>query len=216
MFTGIIEEIGRIEKVEYRAITRLVVSAKVILTDSKVGDSINVNGVCLTIVKKDTGKLVFEVMGETKDKTTFKSVKNGDKVNMERAMLSGARFGGHIVSGHIDGVGEIEKREDKKDETRITIKADRSIVSYLVSKGSVAIDGVSLTVAGVGQNSFIVCLIPHTLKNTILGFKKNKDKVNLEADILSKYVAVHLNKQQGIDSRDSKITEVYLKKMGFG
>ncbi|MBU0634674.1 MAG: riboflavin synthase [Candidatus Omnitrophica bacterium] len=216
MFTGIIEEIGRIEKVQQSAMTRLTVSADVILADVKVGDSINVNGVCLTIVKKEAGKLTFEVMGQTKDETTFKSISKGDKVNLERAMTSGGRFGGHIVSGHIDGVGEIERREDKKDETRLTIKADRNIILYLVSRGSVAVDGVSLTVACVNRDSFTVCLIPHTLKNTVLGFKKNKDKVNLEADILSKYAAVHLNKQQGTDARDSKITEVYLKKMGFG
>ena len=150
-------------------------------------------------------------MKETQEKANLKLLKVGEGVNLERAMSAGSRFGGHIVSGHIDGVGILRKKIKGTDEFWLQIEADKSLIGYLVNKGSIAIDGVSLTIVDVKKNNFSVALIPHTLKSTTLGFKEENNKVNLEIDILSKYVFRCLENQKG----GQKITKGYLKKMGY-
>lgn len=212
MFTGIVEEMGIVEKVIKGKLMHLVIRAETVLRDTKIGDSINVNGVCLTVVNLDKRRVAFDVMGESQEKANFKLLIPGVGVNLERAMRTDGRLGGHIVSGHVDGVGIIRKKIKQDDEFWLEVEADRELISFLIVKGSIAVDGVSLTVVDVKKNYFTVALIPHTIKNTTLGFKQVKDKVNLEIDLLAKYVFRYFENQQG---ENSKFSKEYLKKMGF-
>ncbi|HEX3030817.1 MAG TPA: riboflavin synthase [Bacillota bacterium] len=189
MFTGIIEELGRLRNIKKGSKSALLdIEASEVLGDVKLGDSIAVNGVCLTVTGFTTTNFTADVMNETLQRTNLGSLRPGEQVNLERALKLGDRLGGHIVSGHIDGVGSIssQTREDIAVVTRIT--ADPEVLKYIIVKGSVAIDGISLTVIDVDAGSFAVSLIPHTAKLTTLGFKKPGDKVNLEGDVLGKYV----------------------------
>ena len=212
MFTGIVEEIGIVEKIVRGRLMHLVIRAEKVLTETKIGNSINVNGVCLTVVNLDKKRIAFDVMKETQEKANFKILKVGEGVNLERAMNANSRFGGHIVSGHIDGVGIVRKKIKGTEEFWLQIEADKNLTAFLVDKGSIAIDGVSLSVVEVKKNYFAVALIPHTLKNTTLGFKEVKNKVNLEIDMFSKYVFRYFEKQK---ENRSKLSKSYLKKMGF-
>jgi len=212
MFTGIVEEIGIVEKASKGKLMHLVIRAQKVLPQTKPGDSINVNGACLTVVNLDKKRVEFNVIAESQANTNLSMLKAGDNVNLERALSVNSRLGGHIVSGHIDGVGIVKEKVKKQDEFWLNINADKDILSYLVPKGSVAIDGVSLTVVNVGKDYFSVALIPHTLKNTTLSFKGPKAKLNLEVDMFSKYVFNYFEKQK---ASGSKVSESYLKKMGF-
>jgi len=213
MFTGIVEEIGIIEKIIHGNLMCLSIHAQKVLKQTKIGDSISVNGVCLTVVSCTKNTLSFEIMKETYEKANFKILKCGDKVNLERAMLANSRFDGHIVSGHIDGNGKIKSKIAKSGEFILEVEASKEVIAHLVIKGSICIDGISLTIIDVKLSSFSVGLIPQTLKTTSLGDKKNNDEVNLEIDVLSKYVFRYLE-NQGTSSE--KISEGYLRNLGFG
>ncbi|MFH1459986.1 MAG: riboflavin synthase [Candidatus Omnitrophota bacterium] len=213
MFTGIIEELGIIEKVVPGKLMHFVVRAQTVLKATNIGESISVNGVCLTVVNLDKKRVEFDVMQETQERSSLKFLKVGVGVNLERAIAVNSRFGGHIVSGHIDGMGMVKSKISRSGEVLLEIQAEPDVIRFLVPRGSIAIDGVSLTLVNVYENYFSVALIPHTLKNTTLGFKENKDMVNLENDILSKYIFRYLE-QQGKGS--SKLSEGYLNSLGFG
>ncbi len=189
MFTGIIEEQGTIEKVEKKKnLWRLTLKANKVLKQTKIGESLCVDGVCLTTVFKTKKTLSFEVMKETLRSTTLQFVNPKQKVNLERALRRGDRLGGHFLTGHIDRMGVIKKMIKKKNEVEYQIQAPRSLMRYIVLKGSVALDGISFTVGKIRNNLFSVYLIPYTLKVTTLGSKSVADFVNIETDILAKYV----------------------------
>lgn len=217
MFTGIIEEMGKLFRVKHGADSaRLTVEGYEVLKDVRLGDSIAVNGICLTVV--DFGNRVFDVdvMAETLRKTNLADLKPGDPVNLERALKVGDRLGGHIVSGHIDGVGTIS-RQQKEDIAVLTeIRAPAEVMRYIIKKGSVAIDGISLTVVDCSEDTFQVSLIPHTAALTTLGYKKVGDRVNLESDIIGKYVERLLGfRDKSDDMKPSGINLQYLAENGF-
>lgn len=189
MFTGIIEEIGKIKKIEtIGPSARITISAKTILSDVHLGDSIAVNGICLTVTSFGEDYFVADIMNETIKRTSFHNMRIGTSVNLERAMKVDNRFGGHIVSGHIDGTGLIKSIENQGNATWYKIAPPAQLLRYIVEKGSIAIDGTSLTVAYVDRESFKVSIIPHTSEVTILSSKRPGDNVNLEVDIIGKYV----------------------------
>lgn len=189
MFTGIIEEkgmISRIMKTASQAI--LTIKAKKVMEDIHIGDSIAVNGICLTVTSFSANEFQADVMHETLDRTSLKMLKPGSSVNLERAMAAGGRFGGHMVSGHIDGTGRITDIKEDSLAIWYIIETSPEILHYIVEKGSIAIDGISLTVAKVTQTTFAVSTIPHTRVVTTLGERRAGDLVNLENDIVGKYV----------------------------
>ncbi len=189
MFTGIIEEKGSISKIMKTASQAvLTIKAQKIMEDIHKGDSIAVNGICLTVTSFSKNEFQADVMHETLNRTALKMVKPGSSVNLERAMAAGGRFGGHIVSGHIDGTGKITEIKEDSLALWYTIEAPPQILRYIVEKGSIAIDGISLTVAKVTQTTFSVSTIPHTRIITTLGDRRPGDLVNLENDIVGKYV----------------------------
>ncbi len=213
MFTGIVEEVGTVNAVVNTGSSSGVrINAKTVLEGTKTGDSIAVNGVCLTVTKMGSGWFEADVMNETLRRSSLGSLSQGSPVDLERAMAAGGRFGGHIVSGHIDGTGNIVSMKNDGIAVWITIAADSRILRYIVEKGSVAIDGISLTVAKVTDKDFCVSVIPHTLKNTVLGFKKAGDTVNLENDIIGKYVEKLM---QPADNDKGGITAGFLMENGF-
>ncbi|MBU1086696.1 MAG: riboflavin synthase [Candidatus Omnitrophica bacterium] len=213
MFTGIVEEIGVVEKVIQGNLMQLTVRAQKVMEQTKIGDSISVNGVCLTVVLLGKDSVTFEIMKETQEKANLKTLKNGDKINLERAMGANSRFDGHIVSGHIDGTGKIKNKIANSGEFVLEIEADKNLIAYLVPKGSICIDGISLTIVDVKASSFSIGLIPQTLKTTTLGIKQTNDKVNLEVDLLSKYVFRYMDNNI---KAGTKISENYLRNLGFG
>ena len=216
MFTGIVEELGTI-----RAIRRggssavLSIGAGTILDDLKVGDSVAVNGVCLTATQVDGGGVTADVMHETLDRSSLAGLAPGDKVNLERAMAAGGRFGGHIVSGHIDATGTITDRRRDDNAVWYTVSAPAALLRYVVEKGSIAIDGISLTVASVEADRFSVSVIPHTAAVTVLGGKRPGDPVNLEADLIGKYVEKLLRPVQAPPARRSALSLEFLAEHGF-
>lgn len=189
MFTGLVEEVGTIQ-----AITRSTKSAKItikasiVLEGVKLGDSISTNGVCLTVTDFSTSHFTVDVMAETMRRSNLKNLSSGDEINLERALRLGDRLGGHMVSGHIDGVGIISKYENEDNAVWITIRTSPEILKYIVEKGSIAIDGVSLTVAYVDDASFKVSIIPHTKDVTTLLRRKIGSEINLECDMVGKYI----------------------------
>lgn len=186
MFTGIVEELGAVLE---RAPERITVSCRTVLTDTDVGSSIAVNGVCLTIVDRGPGHLGFDLSEETVRRTGLARLSPGDPVNLERPVTLSTRLGGHLVQGHVDGVGEVVGVEaESSGGAWLTIRPPAELLRYIVEKGSVSVDGVSLTVAGVEADAFSVALIPHTLAVTTLGTARVEDAVNLEVDVLAKYV----------------------------
>lgn len=190
MFNGIVEETGVVEGIEQRKnLVVLRVRARKVLKGAKGGDSIAVDGVCLTVTEKKKNTLTFDLMRETLEKTSLGRLNCGEKVNLERALAVGDRISGHFVTGHIDGVGRIEARVEEPNYTELSIHLSKTLRRYIVPKGSVCLDGVSLTVGVVRQNLFTVYLIPFTKQQTTLGFRKKGDMVNIEADILARYVA---------------------------
>lgn len=218
MFTGLIEETGLIRGVAKGAVSaRIVIGAMIIPEGMKLGDSVAVNGVCLTVVDFNSNYFEADVMPETMAKTNLAYLKAGDRVNLERPLKLGDRLGGHIVSGHIDGVGSIVSREKYDIAILFTISAPPEVMRYIIKKGSVAIDGVSLTVVDFSENKFQVSLIPHTASMTTFGFKKAGDKVNLEGDLVGKYIERMLNVRSSgrPGCEDKKITVEFLADNGF-
>lgn len=216
MFTGIVEETGKVASVKKGVNSAvLTISAKNVLEGTKIGDSIAVNGVCLTVTALSSDSFSADVMHETLDRSSLKSAKAGSPVNLERAMAADGRFGGHIVSGHIDGTGIIT--DIRRDDNAIwyTVSAGSNIMRYIVEKGSVAIDGISLTVAKTDRESFSVSVIPHTAKQTILGNRKCGDTVNLENDIIAKYVEKLMCAQSEPQKNESRVSLDFLMRNGF-
>jgi riboflavin synthase len=222
VFTGLIEETGIV-----RAIRRagrslhITVGARKVLEGIRIGDSIAVNGVCLTVVRFDEDAFTADVMPETFAKTNLRDLVPGDPVNLERTMALGDRFGGHIVQGHVDGTGTIAALDREEIAVWVTVSAPPEVLRYLVPKGSVAIDGISLTVVDVGETWFRVSLIPHTFAVTTMGRRAPGDRVNLEADILAKYVerlvtgrTAPVSASPGTETR-SGITPAFLREHGF-
>ncbi|HEZ7991381.1 MAG TPA: riboflavin synthase, partial [Ruminococcus sp.] len=206
MFTGIIEEIGKVIRVQRTAGSSFIeIQAEKVLTDAHIGDSIAVNGVCLTVTDMTNDTFRADVMNETLSRSSLDSLVSGSMVNLERAMAANGRFGGHIVSGHIDGTGIITDVKNDGIAVWYTISAEDSLLRYIVEKGSIAIDGISLTVAKVTNSTFSVSIIPHTASETTLSMKKTGDIVNLENDIIGKYVE-RLIKASEPHTRSSNIT----------
>lgn len=217
MFTGIIEEVGKIQGIRRGAESSVIsVQAKKILEDIHLGDSIAVNGVCLTVTSFSQGGLTADVMNETYNRSSLGGLSAGNPVNLERAMSAKGRFGGHIVSGHIDGTGKISAIEKDGNALWYTFKTAPGILRYIIEKGSVAIDGISLTVAKVGRDSFSVSIIPHTAARTVLSDRHPGDTVNLENDCIGKYVERLLGLQLlGLQPPSNNITADFLGKYGF-
>ncbi|CFX77679.1 Lumazine-binding protein [Syntrophomonas zehnderi OL-4] len=214
IFTGIIEELGTIKKIERGTnSSRISVQAEKVLEDVDIGDSIAVNGVCLTVTSFATTHFVADVMAETLAKTNLNELSSGKRVNLERAMRLGDRMGGHLVQGHVDGVGTITEREKLDIAILFTIKAPSEVLAYVVSKGSIAIDGISLTVVDVSSDSFTISLIPHTAAVTTLGFKKPGDTVNLETDIIGRYIEKLITRDKGENKTD--LSWGFLAEHGF-
>lgn len=210
MFTGIIEETGTIEQVIMGTKSCSIrVRADKIFDDMRLGDSVAVNGVCLTITDFKMPYFTADVMPETMRRTNLGRCVKGSRVNLERAMQLNGRFGGHIVSGHIDGTGTIQSMVREDNAVWVTIAAERDITKYIVEKGSVTLDGISLTIAEVNQESFAVSIIPHTAAHTTLLDGKNGDKINIECDIIGKYIEKLIMHQSG------GITEDFLHRCGF-
>jgi len=195
MFTGIVEVIGSVAELQRRGdITALVINAPGVTEGVRIGDSVAVNGCCLTVTVIDGDRLSFEAVKETLEKTSLGDLAAGSHVNLERAMRVGGRLDGHIVQGHVDGTGRVRSFVREGDDVRLAVDCGPEIGDFLVDKGSVTIDGVSLTVVEVDEEGFDVALIPHTLKATTLGERKVGDRVNLEADVLGKYVKRYLDR----------------------
>ncbi|MDE6314103.1 MAG: riboflavin synthase [Lachnospiraceae bacterium] len=214
MFTGIIEEVGTIKSIQISGNSAiLTIHAKKVLENTKLGDSIAVNGVCLTATKIGSDYFAADVMAETVRRSSLGTLEKGSVVNLERAMAADGRFGGHIVSGHVDAMGTIEKIAPEDNAVWYTISADKKTLHYIVEKGSITIDGISLTVAYVDDTCFQVSIIPHTREQTNLPMKKVGHKVNLECDIIGKYVEKLMMPME--EEKESKITEDFLKKYGF-
>jgi riboflavin synthase len=206
MFTGIVEEIGQVNKATQDGLT---ISAKKILDGSCIGDSISVNGVCLTITSIGDGSFSVDVMPETMRLTNLGGLHYGDPVNLERAISTGSRFGGHFVQGHVDGIGKIKSIVSEGKAEIIYVSAPAEIMHYIVKKGFIAIDGISLTVVNYDNLSFSVSLVMHTKQNTTLGKRRHGEIVNLEVDIMAKYV-------ERLGQRDNQgITVDYLEKHDF-
>lgn len=214
MFTGIIEEVGEIKTIKRsQKFAVLSIEGDTIFSDLKVGHSVAVNGVCLTVVSLSNNTFTADIMSETLDRSSLGSLKSGSKVNLERAMDASGRFGGHIVSGHIDGIGFITSIKEDANAIWYTISCSDKLLCYIVEKGSITIDGISLTVAKVTNSNFTVSIIPHTAKSTILSERSVTDKVNLENDVIAKYVEKLMTNQS--KNNNSNITEDFLKKTGF-
>lgn len=215
MFTGLIEEIGTIKSIRKGAKSaEISILGDLVTKDTHIGDSIAVNGICMTVTSISGNIFTADAMAETMRRTSLGTLKEGSKVNLERAMPANGRFGGHIVAGHIDGTGQITGFEKEDNAVWITIKTDTNILKYIVEKGSITIDGVSLTVAYVDNACFKVSIIPHTAANTILLDKKQGDIVNLENDIIGKYVEKLIG-MNNVNDVGSKIDEDFLMQHGF-
>lgn len=218
MFTGIIEEVGTIVQMSRGAASAvLTIQAQTVLEGTRIGDSIAVNGICLTVTGIQNGKFTADVMAETLRRSSLNHLGAGAQVNLERAMAANGRFGGHIVSGHIDGTGEIAAMTPEDTAVWVEIRADAPLLRYIVEKGSIAIDGISLTVAKLTDHSFSVSLIPHTGAETTLLGKKPGDIVNLENDIVGKYVERFLTTQNPAEEQtgQSSIDLNFLAEHGF-
>ena len=213
MFTGIVEELGTIKKLSISGHSgQIMINASKVLEGTAVGDSIAVNGICLTVTAMSSDYFTADVMAETVRRSSLKDAVAGDYVNLERAMAANGRFGGHIVSGHVDGTGTIISMKKEENAVWVTISADPSIIKFIVEKGSVCLDGISLTVAAVSNTNFKVSVIPHTGEETTLLKKKVGSLINIENDIVGKYVDRLLNYKE---EKTSGITMDFLKEYDF-
>lgn len=214
MFTGIVEELGAVESVRRGQNSAvLTIRAQKVLEGTKAGDSIAVNGVCLTVTSLPPGAFTADVMHETLDRSSLAGLRRGNAVNLERAMPADGRFGGHIVAGHIDGVGKILSTRRDDNAIWFTVQTPPALLRYIVEKGSVAVDGISLTVARVSSDSFSFSAIPHTVAQTVLRDRRAGDSVNLETDIVGKYVEKLL--QPAPEGGRGGITREFLSRYGF-
>jgi riboflavin synthase len=216
MFTGIIEELGTIRRItSARDGARLEVSARTVLSDAHLGDSISVNGVCLTIVEKSSDSFAADVSAETLRRTSLKRAKTGSRMNLERAMAATSRFGGHIVQGHVDGTGEFLEARASGDGWVVRVGFPPGLARYIVEKGSITVDGISLTVATLGETWFEIAVIPHTWKVTNLCTLERGAAVNLEVDIIAKYVERMMAHLTGPAETKSKLTLETLSELGY-
>lgn len=215
MFTGLIEEVGKVQSIRNGVNSaQITINATKVLEDVKLGDSISTNGVCLTVVNYTKNTFTVDVMPETMRRSNLKSLKQGSSVNLERALKLGDRLGGHIVSGHIDGVGYVKAVEEEDNATWVTIKTSSDILKYIIKKGSIAIDGTSLTVAYVDNEIFKVSIIPLTKEETTLLSKTTGEEVNLECDMVGKYIEKFATFSQKEEVKES-IDINFLKENGF-
>jgi len=213
MFTGIVEDKGKVMKVDHRGeMKRLTLDVPFDLTEMQLGDSININGVCLTVVEKKGRAISVDLSPESLQKTTLARVKEADQVNLERALRLSDRLGGHIVTGHIDGIGTITERRIEGKFLHLRVRIPQAVTPYVVQKGSIAIDGISLTVNEFREDWIKLTLIPYTLQKTTLMEKKAGEEVNVEADILGKYVEKVLDRGRGTSKG---IDLSFLKQHGF-
>ena len=217
MFSGIVEEMGAVKSLEKTlAGTRLTILAKLVMDDLPIGASISVNGACLTVVKRDEKEFSADVSAETLSVTTLGKLAVGSPVNLERAMKLNERIGGHLVAGHVDGIGTVRERHQEGNGTVIVIEAPPEILRYCIVKGSITVDGVSLTINEVGGRTFSVMIIPHTATVTTLGIKQIGDTVNLESDLIGKYVERLLQERGQLPPKsDIVIDRDYLQKRGL-
>ena len=216
MFTGIVEEMGTIAGIQKGAKSAvLTIQAEKVFSDIHIGDSIALNGVCLTVTSFSGNTYTADVMNETLRRSSLGSLTIGSKVNLERAMAANGRFGGHIVSGHIDGTGTITKVEKDDNAIWYTIAAEENLMKYIVEKGSIAIDGISLTVAKRSDMDFAISMIPHTAKETVLSQKKPGDIGNLENDIVGKYIEQLMHYEKKEEKKESRLTKEFLLRAGF-
>lgn len=211
MFTGIVEEQGIVKNIRKSASSmQLSIQADRILEDIKLGDSISVNGVCLTVITFSQTEFTVDVMPETFHATTTNLLENGSAVNLERAMGANGRFGGHFVSGHVDGVGRILKKRPTANAVYIDITVPEDVSHFCIPKGSITVDGTSLTIFEITKSTITISLIPHTNKETVLGMKKERELVNIECDMLGKYMYQYVK-----NKKESTITQDFLKQNGF-
>jgi riboflavin synthase len=217
MFTGIVEEMGAVTAAtKGLAGTRLTIMASIVMSDLKLGASISVNGACLTVVARSETDFAVDVSPETLSVTTAGTLAAGSPVNLERAMKLNERFGGHLVSGHVDGVGMIRSRHQDGNAIVLECEAPKEVLRYCIVKGSITVDGISLTINKVTDRSFFVSIIPHTAKVTTLGLKQVGDQLNLEADVIGKYVERLLQERGSLpDKPEPVIDREYLKKRGL-
>lgn len=214
MFTGIVEEIGTIKEIKQGINSSVLhISAKKVLSDVALGDSISVNGICLTVTSFSSASFTVDVMPETINSTSLRSLKQGSSVNLERAVAADGRFGGHFVTGHVDGIGKITAKRPVENAVYYDISIPKELIKFIILKGSVAVDGTSLTVFGVSEEKFTISLIPHTLSETILGEKTAGDVVNIECDMLGKYIENFIKTQT--KEIGSHLTKAFLDENGF-
>ena len=213
MFTGIIEELGIVKSIEKRGNLLCLGIAASFAAAVKIGDSISVSGTCLTVAKIDKEVLFFDAVSGTQDTTNLVDLRAGEKVNLEQALKANDRLAGHVVTGHIDATGIIRSKETQGRQAVIEIEVSKKFMPNMVDKGSIAVDGISLTIAKIEKNCFTINVIPHTLKATTLDFKRRGDSVNLKFDVLSKYVSQNSGKTPS--GAASKITNEFLREHGF-
>jgi len=217
LFTGLIEEVGKIKSV-HRSGQSMVLSiqAKEVLKETLLGDSIAVNGICLTVTSFDTSTFTVDVMPETMERTNLHQLSIGSFVNLERAMTPNRRFGGHFVAGHVDGIAKLLEKKEVDNAIFLKFQAEPSLTKYMIEKGSIAIDGISLTLVTVNDHSFSVSIIPHTLKETNLFSKQIGSTVNIEVDMIGKFVEKYISNFMGArEKKGSNITEGFLRENGF-
>ena len=218
MFTGIVEELGAVKSLAKAARSaRLTIESKVCASDAKIGDSISINGACLTVVDVKGKMISFDVSTETLNRSNLAKLRAGDRANVERSLRADSRLGGHFVTGHIDCTGKIVSKKLQGEFIKFEIEIPRSITAYLVEKGPICVDGISLTINGCSHKSFTVMLIPHTLSATTLDKKQTGDYLNIEADILAKYLEKLTSKsrKKPTSPEPTNITKKLLKEHGF-
>lgn len=217
MFTGIIEEIGRVKKIGLNGQSgKIKIAASTVLSDCHIGDSIAVDGACLTVINFDRSTFTADISAETLRRTTLGELKIDQKVNIERALKLSDRLGGHLVLGHVDEVGGIVKLRDEGRSTIMKISTSEKLMSYIAEKGSICVNGVSLTISDVVDNAFEVALIPHTKSITTLGNAKSSDRVNIEADLMARYIERLLTFQNNsVTEKQEKLDLAFLEEHGF-
>jgi len=214
VFTGIIEEIGTIQNVQNsKEAIVFTIGAKHILHDVSLGDSISVNGVCLTVTEFSAESFSVDVMPETVRSTSLSQLKKRSPVNLERAMAANGRFGGHFVSGHVDGIGKITKKHQVSNAVYYEIQVPEELTSTLIHKGSITVDGISLTIFGLDKEKVVISIIPHTLGETILGTKGVGDIVNIECDMVGKYIKKFVSQQ--VQTKGPSLSKSFLEENGF-
>ncbi len=215
MFTGIIEQKGKVKSFRKKGNqANLTIQFKENISDLALGESIAINGVCLTVVKSGNDYFSADISEETLNRTNLGELKSSDEVNLERSLKAGDRLGGHIVSGHIDGAGRVSKKIKKGEDILLTVEAPEKIMKYVIEKGSIAVDGISLTVASCDEKSFTISIIPHTEACTNLKSKKTGDVVNLENDMIGKYIEKFVNLKNN-NGKKSNISRAFLQTHGF-